>query len=65
MSEYLVIQNAVAGKSVALFPGTLPFEVAALNEPMAVARHCVNQSGARTADKVVVFGAGPIGGSGR
>ena len=40
---------------------TLPFEVAALNEPMAVARHCVNRSQARTADKVVVFGAGPIG----
>jgi threonine dehydrogenase-like Zn-dependent dehydrogenase len=28
---------------------------------MAVARHCVNRSQARTADKVVVFGAGPIG----
>jgi (R,R)-butanediol dehydrogenase/meso-butanediol dehydrogenase/diacetyl reductase len=61
MSEYLLIQNAVAGQSVAVFPGTLPFEVAALNEPMAVARHCVNRSQARTADKVVVFGAGPIG----
>ena len=24
MSEYLLIQNAVAGKSVAIFPGTLP-----------------------------------------
>jgi (R,R)-butanediol dehydrogenase/meso-butanediol dehydrogenase/diacetyl reductase len=42
MSEYLLIQNAVAGKSVAVFPDDLPFEVAALNEPMAVARHCVN-----------------------
>jgi (R,R)-butanediol dehydrogenase/meso-butanediol dehydrogenase/diacetyl reductase len=61
MSEYLLIQNAVAGQSVAVFPDDLPFEVAALNEPMAVARHCVNRSQARTADKVVVFGAGPIG----
>ena len=61
MSEYLLIQNAVAGQSVAAFPDTLSFEVAALNEPMAVARHCVNRSQARTADKVVVFGAGPIG----
>jgi (R,R)-butanediol dehydrogenase/meso-butanediol dehydrogenase/diacetyl reductase len=61
MSEYLLIQNAVAGQSVAVFSGTLSFEVAALNEPMAVARHCVNRSQARTADKVVVFGAGPIG----
>ena len=61
MSEYLLIQNAVAGQSIAVFPDDLPFEVAALNEPMAVARHCVNRSQARTADKVVVFGAGPIG----
>lgn len=61
MSEYLLIQNAVAGQSVAVFPGTLPFEIPALNEPMAVARHCVNRSQARTTDKVVVCGAGPIG----
>lgn len=61
MSEYLLIQNAAAGKSVAAFPGTLPFEVAALNEPMAIARHCVNRSQARPADKVIVFGAGPSG----
>ncbi len=61
MREYLLIENAVAGKSVAVFPDTLPFEVAALNEPMAVARRCVNRSQARPADKLVVFGAGPIG----
>ncbi len=61
MSEYLLIEDAVAGKSVAVFPEFLPFDVAALNEPMAVARHCVNRSGATDSDKVVVFGAGPIG----
>ncbi|TPQ20678.1 zinc-dependent alcohol dehydrogenase [Streptomyces sporangiiformans] len=61
MSEYLLIENAEAGKSVAVFPDTVPFEVASLNEPMAVARHCVNRSEAGPGDKVVVFGAGPIG----
>jgi (R,R)-butanediol dehydrogenase/meso-butanediol dehydrogenase/diacetyl reductase len=61
MSEYLLIQNAAAGKSVAAFPDDLPFEVATLNEPMPVARHCVNRSQARTTATVVVFGAGPIG----
>jgi 2-desacetyl-2-hydroxyethyl bacteriochlorophyllide A dehydrogenase len=61
MSEYLLIENAVVGKSVAVFPDTLPFDVAALNEPMAVARHCVNRSEATPTDKVVIFGAGPIG----
>jgi len=61
MREYLLIENAVVGESVAVFPDTVPFEVAALNEPMAVARHAVNRSEAGPADKVVVFGAGPIG----
>ncbi|MCX5528351.1 zinc-binding dehydrogenase [Streptomyces bobili] len=61
MSEYLLIENAEVGKSVAVFPDTVPFAVASLNEPMAVARHCVNRSGAKPGDKVVVFGAGPIG----
>ncbi|MFD3931035.1 zinc-binding dehydrogenase [Streptomyces sp. NPDC058614] len=61
MSEYLLIEDAVVGKSVAVFPDHVPFDVAALNEPMAVARHCVNRSEAKPADKVVVFGAGPIG----
>ncbi|MGY0059576.1 zinc-dependent alcohol dehydrogenase [Streptomyces sp. LZ34] len=61
MSEYLLIEDAVVGKSVTVFPDTVPFDVAALNEPMAVARHCVNRSEAKPTDKVVVFGAGPIG----
>ncbi|MDT0546043.1 zinc-dependent alcohol dehydrogenase [Streptomyces lonegramiae] len=61
MSEYLLIEDAVVGRSVTVFPDTVPFDVAALNEPMAVARHCVNRSEAKPADKVVVFGAGPIG----
>ncbi|MEU2427639.1 zinc-binding dehydrogenase [Streptomyces sp. NPDC007851] len=61
LSEYLLIENAEAGRSVAVFPDTVPFEVAALNEPMAVSRHAVNRSGAGPDDKVVVFGAGPIG----
>lgn len=61
MRDYLLIEDAVVGRSVAVLPADVPFEVAALNEPMAVARHCVNRSEATPADKVVVFGAGPIG----
>ncbi|MFJ8599807.1 zinc-binding dehydrogenase [Streptomyces shenzhenensis] len=61
MSKYLLIENAEVGKSVAVFPDTVPFDVASLNEPMAVARHAVNRSQAKPTDKVVVFGAGPIG----
>ncbi|MFJ2901232.1 zinc-binding dehydrogenase [Streptomyces sp. NPDC087212] len=61
MSEYLLLENAEVGRTVAVLPDTIPFDVAALNEPMAVALHCVNRSEARPGDKVVVFGAGPIG----
>ena len=42
-------------------PDHIPFEVAALNEPMAVARHGVNRCEPKPSDKVVIFGAGPIG----
>ena len=61
MREYLLIEDAVLGKTLAKVAAEIPFAVAALNEPMAVAKHAVNRSGARTSDRVVVFGAGPIG----
>ena len=61
LADYLLIENAVRGTSLEVVPGHIPFEVAALNEPMAVARHSVNQCLPKPSDKVVVFGAGPIG----
>jgi L-iditol 2-dehydrogenase len=61
LSEYLLIENAVRGTSLEVVPDHIPFEVAALNEPMAVARHGVNRCQPKPSDKVVVFGAGPIG----
>jgi len=61
LSEFLLIENAVRGTSLEIVPDHIPFEVAALNEPMAVARHGVNQCQPKPSDKVVIFGAGPIG----
>lgn len=61
LADYLLIEDAVLGTSIAVVPDHIPFEVAALNEPMAVARHAVNRVDPRPGDKVVVFGAGPIG----
>jgi 2-desacetyl-2-hydroxyethyl bacteriochlorophyllide A dehydrogenase len=61
LADYLLIEQAVRGKSLEVVPDHIPFEVAALNEPMAVARHGVNQVAPKPGDKVVVFGAGPIG----
>jgi L-iditol 2-dehydrogenase len=61
LADYLLIERAVRGTSLEVIPDHIPFEVAALNEPMAVARHGVNRCQPKPADKVVVFGAGPIG----
>jgi len=61
LADYLLIENAVRGISLEVIPDHIPFEVAALNEPMAVARHGVNRCQHKPTDKVVVFGAGPIG----
>ena len=61
LADLLLIENAVVGKSLAIIPKDIPFEVAALNEPMAVALHGVNRTAPEPTDKVVIFGAGPIG----
>lgn len=61
LSEYVLVTEARAGHSFAVIPDHVPFAVAALNEPMAVARHAVNRTAPKPGDKVVVFGAGPIG----
>jgi 2-desacetyl-2-hydroxyethyl bacteriochlorophyllide A dehydrogenase len=61
LADYLLVEQAVRGRSLEVVPDHIPFEVAALNEPMAVARHGVNQVAPKPSDKVVVFGAGPIG----
>ena len=61
LANYLLIENAVRGVSLEVIPDHIPFEVAALNEPMAVARHGVNRCRPKPTDQVVVFGAGPIG----
>jgi L-iditol 2-dehydrogenase len=61
LADYLLIENAIRGVSLQVIPDHIPWEVAALNEPMAVARHGVNRCKPKPGDKVVVFGAGPIG----
>ena len=61
LAEYLVIEDAVRGASLEVIGDHVPFHVAALNEPMAVARHGVNQTRPKPSDQVVIFGAGPIG----
>ncbi|MEW2306047.1 zinc-binding dehydrogenase [Streptomyces sp. NPDC006655] len=61
LTERLLIPNAHQGITHRVVPAEIPWEVAALNEPMAVAYHGVNRSGAGVGTKAVVFGAGPVG----
>lgn len=61
LSDFLLVENARPGSNFTTISPQVPFDVAALNEPMAVARHAVNKTAAKPGDRVVVFGAGPIG----
>ena len=61
LSEYVVVRDAVPGRQLRVIPDEIPWEVAALNEPMAVAYHAVNRTDPKPGDKVAIFGAGPIG----
>lgn len=60
-SEEVLVGDARLNDSIIPIPDDLPYEVAALTEPLAVALHGVNRAEAKAGDKVVVFGCGPIG----
>ncbi len=57
----LLVRDAAAGDSLFPIPDELSFDRAALTEPLGVGMNAVDQSEARAGEKVVVFGAGPIG----
>lgn len=61
LSEFVVVKDARPGVQLKVIPRDIPWHVAALNEPMAVAYHAVNRTAPKAGDKVVVFGAGPVG----
>ncbi|MCK9542147.1 MAG: alcohol dehydrogenase catalytic domain-containing protein [Novosphingobium sp.] len=60
-TEELLVREAALGRSLLAVPEGLPSRFAALAEPLGVAMHGVNRSGAMAGEKVVVFGCGPIG----
>ena len=57
----LLVRNAAEGRSLIPIPDGLPFETAALAEPLGVGMQAVNRGRAQPGEKAVVFGAGPIG----
>lgn len=61
LTEYVLVRDFQPGRQLKVIPPHIPWHVAALNEPMAVALHAVNRTEPKPGDRVVVFGAGPIG----
>lgn len=61
LSEYVLVKDFEPGRQLKVIPDEVPWHVAALNEPMAVAFHAVNRTDPQPGCKVVIFGAGPIG----
>ena len=57
----LLVRNAVVGDGIHPIPDSLPFETAALAEPLSVSLHAVHRSGVVAGSKVAEFGAGSIG----
>jgi len=57
----LLVRNAAVGDGVHPIPDDLPFDTAALAEPLSVSLHAVNRAKVAQGSKVAVFGAGPIG----
>lgn len=60
-SDQVLISQAQLGANLLAVPDDIPFDIAALAEPLAVALHGVNRAEVSPGDKVVVFGCGPIG----
>ncbi len=60
-TEELLVREARLGDSILPIPEDIPYDVAAMCEPLAVAMHGVNRAEVKPGDKVVVFGCGPIG----
>lgn len=60
-TEELLVREAQLGESILPIPDGIPYDIAAMCEPLAVAMHGVNRAEAKAGTKLVVFGCGPIG----
>lgn len=61
LSEFVLVRDAELGSNLFVMPDDVPYEVAALTEPLSVALHAVNQGKPHAGQTAVVFGAGPVG----
>jgi L-iditol 2-dehydrogenase len=60
-AEFIRIPARIVEKNTLLIPDDVPFEHAALTEPLACVVRGLEESGARAGDTMIVIGAGPIG----
>ena len=60
-TEELLVRDGRLNDNLLPIPAGIPFEVAAMCEPLSVAMHGVNRAEAKAGDKLVIFGCGPIG----
>jgi len=60
-AEFIRIPARIVEKNTLLIPDGVPFEHAALTEPLACVVRGLEESGARAGDTMIVIGAGPIG----
>lgn len=60
-AEYMRVPARIVEKNTLLVPAEMPFEHAALTEPLACVVRGMEESGAKAGDTMVVIGAGPIG----
>lgn len=60
-TDQLLLSDARLGDNLLPISEDIPYEIAALAEPLAVSLHGVNRAEVKPGDKVVVFGCGPIG----
>ncbi|WP_200807961.1 zinc-binding dehydrogenase [Demequina sp. NBRC 110056] len=61
LSEFIAVRKADVGRNIIPFPAHVPWHVAALAEPLAVARRAVDRTLPRPEHTAIVFGAGPVG----
>ncbi|KPF91805.1 zinc-binding dehydrogenase [Novosphingobium sp. AAP83] len=60
-TEELLVREARLGDSILPIPAGIPYDIAAMCEPLAVAMHGLNRAEAKAGTKLVIYGCGPIG----
>jgi L-iditol 2-dehydrogenase len=60
-AEFIIVPSHIVRQNMYIKPASLPFEEAALMEPLACVVHSMNSTGIRNGDAVLIIGSGPIG----